>query len=184
MPTFSNPVLAHAFSDPGGSFAGTDARIVLPLTRALLNEALAARPAGTPISELYIDPEAGNKFRVHLAAEAPIIGRVTRRITLVPGPPVSFPEQPWLQFAITDGLKFFDKPLINLVQGLIESRLPRGIDVSSSLIRIHVPALLTHLGYQQFVPLLQRLHVTSEANRMLLQVHLHADPSTPNSNPL
>ena len=174
MPTFSNPALAAAFTDPGGSFAGTDLRITIPLTRALLNQVLAARPGGTPISELHLDPEAGNKFRVHLAANAPILGRVARRITLVPGPPVSFPEQPWLQFAITDGLKFLDKPLINLVQGLVESRLPRGVDINSSLIRIHVPALLTHLGYRQFVPLLHRVHLTSQSNRLLLDIHLLA----------
>ncbi|CAH0999501.1 hypothetical protein LEM8419_00801 [Neolewinella maritima] len=176
MPTFSNPAVATAFRDPTGSFAGTDVRIALPLTRNLLNEVLAARPSGTPITELYIDPEAGNQFRVHLAANAPVVGRVTRRITLVPGPAVTFPAQPWLQFAITDGLKFFDKPLINLVQGQVERRLPKGVDVSSSRIRIHVPALMTHLGYQAFVPLLHKIQITSEANRLQLHLHLLAAP--------
>ena len=189
MPTLDHPVLAAALGDPGGSFAGTDLRITLPLTRTLLNEVLAARPAGTPIQELYIDPEVGNRFRVHLSANAPVIGRVSRRITLVPGPPVSFPEQPWLRFDITDGLKFLDKPLINLVQGQVERRLPRGVDVNSSYVRIHVPALLTHLGYQQLVPLIKELRLTSEANRLLLQLHLLADIKTseasiPTPNPL
>lgn len=174
MPTFEHPALAAALGNPGGSFTGTDLRITLPLTRTLLNEVLAARPSGTPIQELYVDPEGGNRFRVHLSANAPVIGRVSRRITLAPGPAVRFPEQPWFHLSIVDGLKFLDKPLINLVQGQIERRLPRGVDVSSSYLRIHVPALLTHLGYQQFVPLIQHLELVSAPNRLVLQLHLQA----------
>ncbi|MBB4078731.1 hypothetical protein GGR28_001344 [Lewinella aquimaris] len=170
----SSPSLNALLRNPSAALADTDLKITLPLTRALLNEVLAARPAGTPIRELYIDPEAGNRFRVHLSANAPVIGTVSRQLMLVPGPAVSFPDQPWLSFDIVSGLKFLDKPLINLVQGQIESRLPKGVDVSSSYVRIHVPALMTHLGYQQLVPLINKLQVTSEANRLILSLHLNA----------
>jgi hypothetical protein len=174
MLTAPRALIDSVIADPAASFGGTDLQITLPLGRALLNEVLAARPAGTPIQELYLDPEANNRFRVFLAADAKVLGTVTRRVLLAPGPAVRFPDQPWLRFDIIDGLKFLDKPLINLVQGQLEKRLPRGVDVNSRHIRIHVPALLTHLGYQQLVPLIQRLQVVSEANRLVLHLHLIA----------
>ncbi len=180
MPATAPSPLSAVLNDPGGYLNGTDLQITLPLTRALLNEVLAARPANNPVQELYLDPEENNRFRVHLAANAPVLGTVSRRITLVPGPTVTFPDQPWLTFSIVDGLKFLDKPLINLLQGQVEARLPRGIDINSKFIRIHLPALLTHLGYQQLVPLIHQLRITSEANRLLLNLHLRAtSPTTP-----
>ncbi len=175
MPATALSPLTALLKDPGGYLEGTDLQITLPLTRALLNEVLAARPAHTPVKELYLDPEENNRFRVHLAANAPVLGTVSRRITLVPGPAVTFPAQPWLTFSIVDGLKFLDKPLINLLQGQVEARLPSGIVINSKFIRIHLPALMTYLGYQQLVPLLHSLRVSSEANRLLLHVHLRAD---------
>ncbi|MCP9236596.1 hypothetical protein [Lewinella sp. JB7] len=171
----ASPTLQTLLREPAAALAGTDLSLTLPLTRALLNEVLAARPAGTPIRELYVDPEANNRCRVHLAADAPVIGTVSRQLMLVPGAAVTFPDQPWLRFDIESGLKFLDKPLINLVQGQIESRLPRGVDVSSDYVRIHMPALLTHLGYQQLVPLIHQLRISSEANRLLLHLHLKAN---------
>lgn len=174
MSTATNKLLTAVTGDPQSALSGTDLQFTLPLTRALLNEVLAARPRNTPISELYIDPKAGNRFRVHLSANAPVVGSVTRRITFVPGPAVQLPGQPWLQFAITDGLKFFDKPLINLLRGQIEARLPKGIELSSSLLRIHLPALINKAGYQNLLPLIKNIQLRSEANQLLLAGHLKA----------
>lgn len=175
MSTTASPALNALLEQPAAALAGTDLRVVLPLTRSLLNEVLAARPADTPVQQLLIDPESGNRFRVHLTAHAPIVGSVTRRILFSPGPPVTFGDQPWLRFDILDGLGFLDRSLISLLQGQIESRLPSGIELTSSYLRLHVPALLNHLGYQQLVPLLRRLEVGSEANRIVLYLHLKAD---------
>jgi hypothetical protein len=174
MSTATNDLLATITNDPQAALSGTDLQFTLPLTRTLLNEVLAARPRNTPISELYIDPDAGNRFRIHLSANAPVVGSVSRRITFVPGPAVHLPGQPWLQFAITDGLKFFDKPLINVLRGQIEARLPKGIELSSSLLRIHVPALITKAGYRNLLPLIKNIQLRSEANRLVLTGHLNA----------
>lgn len=172
MSIVSSPVVQSLLAQPAAALGGTDLSITLPLTRTLVNEVLEARPAGTPVRELYIDPEAGNFFHVHLTATAPVVGSVSRRITLVPGPPVSFPDQPWLHFKITDGLKFFDKPLINLMRGQIEARLPKGIELTSDYLRIHLPALMTKAGYRSLVPLLRELRLTSEANRLVLSIRI------------
>ncbi|WP_116125671.1 hypothetical protein [Lewinella sp. IMCC34183] len=175
MSAFPANLVAAALDNPSAALAGTDLRITLPLTRALLNELLAARPANTPVRELLIDPNARNCFRVFVKAQAPVLGTVSRQILFAPGLPVSFPDQPWLRFDIKDGLGFLDRSLISLLQGMIESKLPKGVELTSNYLRLHVPALMTDLGYQQLVPLVQLLSVKSEANRLILDLHLKAE---------
>ena len=170
----SESALATLLADPATALAGTDISITLPLTRVLLNEILAARPAIIPVRELLIDPNDRNRFRVHLRADAPVVGSVSRQILFAPGMPVSFPDQPWLDFRIEDGLGFLDRGLISVLQGTIEKKLPRGVELSSQRLRIHVPALLTHLGYQQLAPLIHQLEVRSEANLLILNLQLKA----------
>ncbi|PPK88650.1 hypothetical protein CLV84_1620 [Neolewinella xylanilytica] len=175
MAITDSSTLNALFTQPAAALTGTDLQIHLPLTRVLLNEILAARPANTPIRELLIDPNDRNRFRVHLTAEAPIVGTVSRQIRLAPGMPVSFPDQPWLEFRIEEGLGFFDRSLISVLQGQIEKRLPRGIELTSKNLRIHVPALLAYLGYQQLAPLIESLEIKSEASRLLVNLHLKAE---------
>lgn len=172
MPAPFSDLRAALLAQPATHLAGTDLQITLPLTRALLNEVLEARPANTPVKKLYVDPEAGNRFHVHLSALAPVIGTVSRRLTFAPGPPVSFPNQPWLHLDIVEGFKFLDKPLITLMRSQIEARLPKGIELTSGHLRIHVPALLTQAGFRNLVPLVRNLRLTSEANRLVVRVHL------------
>lgn len=167
-------VISTLLAEPATALAGTDISFSLPLTRVLLNEALAARPAHIPIQELLIDPNDRNRFRVHLRANAPVVGTVSRQILFAPGMPVSFPDQPWLDFCIEDGLGFLDRSLISVLQGVIEKKLPRGVELSSKRLRIHIPALLTDLGYQQLVPLIHQLEIKSEANRLIVNLHLKA----------
>lgn len=173
MPTLPQP-LATILENPAAYIGGTDATIDLNLGRTLLNEVLAARPANTPVEELLLDPEAGNLVNLHLQVQAPVVGNVRRRITLRPGPAVSFPDQPWLQLDITDGFKLFDKPIIKLMQGQIADKLPKGIKLTSNHLRLHVPALLTSAGYQKLVPLIKELRLTSEANRLVIRLRVVA----------
>lgn len=166
------PPLQAILNDPQAHLGGTDIRIELPLGRPLLNEVLAARPANTPVEELLIDPEADNTVNLHLAVKAPVIGRVKRRITLRPGGAVVFPQQAWLHFDITDGFRFMDKPIIKMMQGQIAEKLPKGIELSADYLRFHVPALITAAGYQKLVPMIKELQLRSEANRLVIDLHL------------
>lgn len=173
MPTIPEP-LATLLADPNAHLGGTHVRLSVPLGRTLLNELLAARPAGTPVQELLIDPEGGNLVNLHLEVQAPVVGNVRRRITFRPGQPVSFPTQPWLQLDITAGFKLFDKPILKLMQGQIDEKLPRGIELTSDHLRLHVPALLTSAGYQKMVPLIRKLWLRSEANRLVIELEIKA----------
>lgn len=168
------PPLQALLNDPQVHLEGTNLKIHLPLGRTLLNEVLAARPADTPVEQLLLDPEDDNTINLHLEVKAPVVGRVKRRITFRPAGPVSFPDQPWLHLDITDGFRFIDKPIIKLMQGQIAEKLPRGIELTSDHLRLHVPALLTAAGYQKLVPLIQHLQLRSEANRLVIGLHLAA----------
>lgn len=171
MPILPQP-LATILEDPAAHIGGTDATLELCLDRTLLNEILAARPANTPVEELMLDPEPGNLVNLHLQVHAPVVGNVRRRITLQPGPAVTFPDQPWLQLNIISGFKLFDKPIIKLMQGQIADKLPRGIELTSNHLRLHIPALLTAAGYQKLVPLIKELRLTSQANRLVVRLHI------------
>lgn len=173
MPTIPAPLRA-LLDHPAAHLAGTDVKLRLPIGRSLLNEVLDARPADTPVKELLLDPEANNLVNLHLGVKAPVLGSVRRKITFRPKGSVTFPNQPWLHFDITDGFKMFDKPIIKLMQGQIAERLPKGIELTSDHLRLHVPALLTSAGYQSLVPLIKDLRLTSEANVLILQLHLEA----------
>jgi len=173
MPTIPQP-LATILDNPAAHIGGTDATLDLVLDRTLLNEMLAARPANTPVEELLLDPEAGNLVNLHLQVQAPVVGNVRRKITLRPGAAVSFPDQPWLQLDITAGFRLFDKPIIKLMQRQIADKLPKGVELTSSHLRLHIPALLTSAGYQKIVPLIKELRLTSLANRLVVRLRVVA----------
>lgn len=166
--------LDHLLLSPGTDLAGTDLRITLPVSRTLLNEILAARPAGTPVRQLLLDPDEGNLAQLHLEVKAPVVGTVRRKLTLRPGGPVSFPHQPWLRVDITDGFRLFDKPVIHLIRGQLADKLPQGVELTANYLRLHVPALLTAAGYQAVVPLIKRLQLEAKANRLVLTLHFLA----------
>ncbi|MEM6769226.1 MAG: hypothetical protein AAF597_01470 [Bacteroidota bacterium] len=155
--------------------SGTDVRLAIPISRRLLNEVLAARPAEVPIDQLLLNPEANNTVRLHLAVRAPVIGAVKRQLTLRPAGPVSFPQQPWLHVDIVDGFKLFDKPVINLLQRQIDEKLPKSLQITPDYLRLHIPALLKSLGYQAFVPLIKRLKLEARDNQLVVLVHVVVD---------
>ena len=177
MTTAPPSPLQAVLQDPQRQLAGTDLQVVVPIGRTLINEILAARPADTPVEELMLDPDDGNVAHLHLQVKAPVVGRVRRRLTLVPGAAVSFPDQPWLHIDITDGFRRIDNAIIKLMRGQIADKLPKGIELTSDHLRLHVPALLTAAGYQPLVPLIRRLQLTARANQLVLTLHLTAASS-------
>ncbi|OAV46160.1 hypothetical protein [Lewinella sp. 4G2] len=173
MATPPAPIQA-VLDDPQMHLKGTDVWLRLPLGRALINEVLDARPPDTPVKDLYMDSDPGNLIHLHLEAAAPVVGSIKRRLTFKPGPAVKFPDQPWLHLEITEGFKFMDKPVIRLMQSTIEKKLPKGIEFTSSHLRIHVPAMLTNAGYQQLVPLIQHLEVRGGDDQIIFLFNLKA----------
>lgn len=154
--------------------SGTDVRLTIPISRRLINEVLDARPPNTPVQQLMLDPEDGNLAHLHLAVKAPVVGDVKRRLTLRPGGPVSFPDHPWLKVDIVDGFRLLDKPIIKLMQRQIDERLPRSLQITSSYLRLHVPALLRTLELEALIPMIKHLQLHSRSNQIVLLVHIVA----------
>ena len=164
---------------PATHLAGTDLRVHLVLGRNLLNILLAQRPSDTPVRELFVDPDPDNQLHVQLAAVVPVIGRVSRRLTLVPGPAVELPGQPWLHFQITDGFRFLDKPLIGLMEGQIRDRLPAGVELTSNYLRLDVGELLRAGGKEAYASSIRGLQLSRHDDELHLDLHLNPPPSPP-----
>jgi hypothetical protein len=169
----STPAALEAIlTNPTRYLSGTDLKIKLPLGRPLLNAILEARPDDVPVEELLLDPLDDNKFVLHLEVQAPVIGRVRRAITFSSKRTVLFPEKPWLHLDIINGFKLFDKPILKLLHGQLTERLPKGVELTTEYLRIHLPTLLSAAGQEAIIPLLHRLALRSEQHRLLLYLHI------------
>lgn len=166
--------LETLLAKPASYLSGTDLKIELPLGRSLVNQILEARPEDVPLEELSIDPLPHNEFVLHLGLHAPVIGRVKRAITFSSTASVSFPDQPWLHLDIIDGFKLFDKPILKLLHGQLSERLPKGVELTTEYLRVHLPALLTAADQQALVPLLHKLALRSEDKQLILHLQIKA----------
>ncbi|MEL6274600.1 MAG: hypothetical protein AAFU03_05835, partial [Bacteroidota bacterium] len=81
-------------------------------------------------------------------------------------------KQNWLHFDIVDGLRFFDKPLINLGKGIIAEKLPGGVELSSERLSIHFSQLVNSLGYGYLVPIIAAARLGSERDTLIFNLHL------------
>ncbi|MGB3547487.1 MAG: hypothetical protein WBA17_10965 [Saprospiraceae bacterium] len=175
MPTLPEHFLQHLQSGGPAALGGTDLRFDLHLSTQLLNLAIAP-PADAPIDDLRLRLTDDGRAVVFLAAGVPILGVQTRQIEfyLTDATYNRDEQDEWLRFRIASGLKMIDKPLIGLLRGQIEKNLPAGIQLTSSELSLHVPRLLTGLGYGYLLPLLAGIQLTSHADKLSIQLHLQA----------
>lgn len=171
----STPAALEALlADPARYLAGTDLNVRLPLGQGLLNTVLDARPEDVPVEHLSLEPLGHNQFILNLEVQAPVVGRVRRAITFSSTGTVSFPDQPWLHLDIVDGFKLFDKPILKLLHGQLAERLPKGVELTTDYLRVHVPALLTAADQQGLVPLIHQLALRSEPQRLIVSLQIKA----------
>jgi hypothetical protein len=154
--------------------SGTDLLVRLPISQKLLNTALAARPA-SPVQDIRLELLADNRALLHLEVEAPIVGRTRRELHLRINGDLRPGERDTLDFDIIDGLKLFDKPIIQFARGVIEQQLPAGIELNSKRLRIHFSRLVTALGYGYVLPLINAARLESYPEQLQLLLHLKAD---------
>lgn len=154
--------------------AGTNAALELPVSGAFFQQLMDARPAGGPIRRLNFQFLEGNRALVDLAAEAPVIGTLSRQLALSLHGEYDRQSGGLIYFEIIDGLKLFDKPVINLLQGMVERKLPAGIDLSSKQIVIDFPRLLTGLGHAYLLGLIAGAKLETRADQLVLFLHFQA----------
>lgn len=166
-------LLARLKAGDYSGLRGTDLAISLPVSARLINELLAARPAG-PVQHLHLQLLSENRAILQLGIDAPVIGLTQRELALRIRGDITPGSADWLHLDIEDGLRLFDKPIINLAQGLIEERLPKGVDLNSKRLSIHFSQLMHSLGYGYLLPILAAARLESKSNALVINLHLKA----------
>lgn len=154
--------------------AGTNLALELPISGQLFQQLMDARPAGGPIQRLNFRFLDGNRAIIDLAADAPVVGTINRELALVLHGEYDRQQGGLIYFDIVDGLKLFDKPVINLLQGAVEKKLPAGIELNSKRISIDFPRLLTDLGHGYLLGLIAGAKMETRADRLVLFLHFQA----------
>lgn len=152
--------------------AGSNLALELPIAEALFQQLMDARPADSPLETLEFAFLEDNRALVHLAARVPVLGKVSRKLSLKIGGEYERSQSGLLHFEIVDGLKMLDKPIISLLQNQVEKRLPAGIDLNARIITIDLPKLLRALGQEHLLGLIAGAKLGCRQEKLLLYLHL------------
>jgi hypothetical protein len=152
--------------------AGTNLAISLPISEGLLQEVLDARPPDTPVKELKVQLLADSEAILHLAVDAPVIGMTNRTLRLKLRGTVEPGRQDWLHFDITDGLRFFDKPLLGIVGKLVADKLPGGVRLDSNTLSIHHGEMLNKADIGYLYPAVSAARLESRQGQLVVNLHL------------
>lgn len=153
---------------------GTDLALEVPISVRLIQEVLDSRSADGPLEELSLELLNKNRAILSFAADAPVIGVVRRELSLELRGEYDQTTGGHIVFDIVDGLKLFDKPIINLLQGQVESKLPAGISLNAKQIAIQPAQLLNALGYGYLETVLTSGKLETRQNQLVVFLHLKA----------
>lgn len=146
---------------------GARASAVVPLGERLLNDVVAAMlPSSAPVRDLTVRPQAGDRLAVRgRASRLEFLPPMTVTL-LIEGQP-QLPDTPLV-------LRMMSVPGLFSMAGAMfaPASLPAGIRLDRDRILIDVRTLLERNGAADLVPLIERLRVTSEEGRLLLEVDL------------
>jgi hypothetical protein len=138
----------------------------IPVSAGLLNDVLArAMPPNAPVSDVRIEPQAGNALRVHLRiARAPIIPPLT--ITLLIERQPQLPDSPILVLRMaSSGLTVLARAAARFLEAL-----PPGFRMEHDLILVDIAELLRQRQALTWLQYLQQLEVTTAPGTVLLSV--------------
>jgi hypothetical protein len=150
-----------------GDIRGARASLSLPIPERLLNELVtAALPATAPVRELHVRPHAANRLAVRARAA---------RLDFLP--PVTISLQIEQQPQMPDGplvVRILSLPgLLSIAGSLLSpNSLPPGVRLDKDRVLVDVRQLIERNGYGEFVPFIERLHVSSEDAQILVHAEL------------
>ena len=154
----------------GSGFAevkGARASLSIPIAEAILNELItAALPAGGPLRDLHVRPQAGNRLAVRArASRLDFLPPMTISLQIEGQP--RLPDTPLV-------VRILSMPGLLSVAGsmLSPGSLPPGIRLERERVLVDVCRLLESKGFAEIVPLIERLQVSSEEGRLLIDVDL------------
>jgi hypothetical protein len=146
---------------------GARASLSIPVSEAMLNELItAALPAGGPLRDLHVRPQAGNRLAVRArASRLDFLPPMTISLQ-IEGQPL-LPDTPLV-------VRILSMPGLLSVAGsmLSPNSLPPGIRMERERVLVDVRQLLEAKGFGEIVPLIERLQVSSEEGRLLIDVDI------------
>jgi hypothetical protein len=148
---------------------GARASLSIPVSEALLNELItAALPPGGPLRDLHVRPQAGNRLAVRArASRLDFLPPMTISLQIEGQP--RLPDTPLV-------VRILSMPGLLSVAGsmLSPNSLPPGIRMERERVLVDVRQLLEAKGFGEIVPLIERLQVSSEEGRLLIDVDIQA----------
>jgi hypothetical protein len=146
---------------------GARASVSIPVSEAILNEVItAAMPPGGPLRDLHVRPQAGNRLAVRArASRLDFLPPMTISLQIEGQP--RLPDTPLV-------VRILSMPGLLSVAGsmLSANSLPPGIRLERERVLVDVRQLLEGKGFAEVVPLIERLQVSSEEGRLLIDVDL------------
>ena len=145
-------------------FTGTHVAAFIPISASLLNELIAqALPPSAPVSEVQIDPQAGNVLRVRLRI-APVIPPLT--ITLLIERQAQFPDSPVLMLRLaSSGLTVLARAAFRLLEAL-----PPGLRMENDLVLVDIAELLRRRGAIEWLQYVRELEITTAPGAVLVSI--------------
>ena len=144
---------------------GTHASLSIPIPERLLNELITTMmPPSAPVRDLHVRPQAGNRLAVRArAARLDFLPPVTISLRIEQQP--QLPDTPLV-------IRILSLPgLLSMASSLLSpASLPAGVRLERDRLVIDVRQLLELKGVGDIVPLIERLHVTSEEGSLRLDV--------------
>lgn len=146
---------------------GARASFSIPVSERLLNELIAATmPSTAPLRDVHVRPQAANRLAVRAkASRLDFLPPVTISLQIEQQP--HLPDTPLV-------VRILSLPgLLSLAGSLLSpSSLPPGIRLDRERVLVDVRQLLERQGFGEIVPLIERLQVSSEEGRLLLDVDI------------
>ena len=146
--------------------AGAHLSATIPIGERLLNEIVGAvLPPSAPVRDVIVQPQAGNRLSVRVKlARLDFLPPITLALAIERQPELPASPALVLRIAGLPGLLGFAGPL------LVNPKLPPGVRLDGDRLTVDLAALLAHHGQGELLSYLERLHVTSEAGRLLVDL--------------
>jgi hypothetical protein len=159
-------ILRQQQADGFPGFTGAHLAAFVPIAAGVINELIAQTlPTSAPVSELQIEPEAGNAIRVHLRiARAPLIPPLT--VTLLIERQPQLPESPVLVLRLaSSGLTVLARAATRFFDAL-----PPGVRMQDDLVLVDIAELLNQRGAGESLRYLKALEITTAPGAMLVSI--------------
>jgi hypothetical protein len=159
-------ILRRQQADGFPGFTGAHLAAFVPISATVINEVIAqALPIDAAVSDVQIEPEAGNAVRVHLRiARAHLIPPLT--VTLLIERQPQLPESPVLVLRLaSSGLTVLARAANRFFDAL-----PAGVRMQDDLVLVDIAELLRQRDASEWLQYLKALEITTAPGALLVSI--------------